>query len=183
MSYPGPYDGSQQPDWQNYSQPTPESPTAYQPPTDFSGSNYPAPYVPPAGMYQPAPQYPPVQYPAAQYPGPQYGQPAYGVPGIGYDPSAPYGRDPFSGEPLSDKSKVAAGLLQLFVGGFGVGRFYLGHNGIAVAQLVTLILGWILTVVLIGWLVLLGLGVWVLIDGIMILSGGVRDSRGFKLRN
>ena len=41
------------------------------------------------------------------------------------------------GVPLSDKSKVAAGVLQLFLGGFGVGRFYTGHVGIAIAQLLT----------------------------------------------
>ncbi|MDT5067011.1 MAG: hypothetical protein QOK02_3166, partial [Mycobacterium sp.] len=29
------------------------------------------------------------------------------------DPAAPYGRHPLTGEPLSEKSKVVAGLLQL----------------------------------------------------------------------
>jgi hypothetical protein len=55
----------------------------------------------------------------------------------GYDPAAPYGRHPITGEPYSDKQKIVAGLLQLFAGGFGAGRFYLGHNGIGVAQLLT----------------------------------------------
>lgn len=154
MSYPGPYEESQQPDW------------GQQPPPPA----YPAPYIPPAQPY-PAPGY-------GQQP---YGQPMYAPGGFG-DPTAPYGRDPFTGEPLSDKSKVAAGLLQLFLGGFGAGRFYLGSNGIAVAQLITLILGWLLTLVLIGWLVLFGLGIWVIIDAIIIFTGDVRDSRGFKLR-
>ncbi len=29
------------------------------------------------------------------------------------------------GQPLSDKSRLVAGLLQLFLGGLGIGRFYL----------------------------------------------------------
>lgn len=33
------------------------------------------------------------------------------------------------------KSRLVAGLLGLFVGGFGVHRFYLGYTGIAVAQI------------------------------------------------
>jgi TM2 domain-containing membrane protein YozV len=60
-----------------------------------------------------------------------------------------------------------AGLLQIFVGVFGVGRFYLGYNGVAVAQLLTC-----------G-----GLGVWALIDGILILTGKVRDPQGRPLRD
>lgn len=161
MSYPGPYDESQQPDW------------APQPPPPA----YPEPYIPPAQAY-PVPGY--GQQPYGQQP---YGQPMYATGGFGGDPSAPYGRDPFTGEPLSDKSKVAAGLLQLFLGGFGAGRFYIGSNGIAVAQLITLILGWLLAIILIGYLILLGLGIWVIVDAIMIFTGSVRDSRGLKLRD
>lgn len=131
--------------------------------------------------------YDPYLSPAQPYPVPAYGPQPYGPPGYGYgfgvDPTAPFGRDPFTGEPLSDKSKVAAGLLQLFLGGFGAGRFYLGSNGIAVAQLITLIIGWLLTIILIGWLVLFGLGIWVVVDAIIIFTGGARDSRGFKLRS
>lgn len=83
------------------------------------------------------------------------------------DPSAPYGRDPF-GRPLSDKSKVIAGVLQLFLGTFGAGRFYTGHTGMALAQLFTC-----------G-----GLGVWALVDGILLLAqDGKTDSRGLVLRS
>lgn len=83
------------------------------------------------------------------------------------DPSAPFGRDHL-GRPLSDKSKVIAGILQLFLGTFGVGRFYTGHTGMAIAQLFTC-----------G-----GLGIWALIDGILILvQDGKTDSRGLVLRS
>lgn len=94
-----------------------------------------------------------------------YGQPGYGVPGV--DPFAPYGRDPLTGEPYSDKSKLVAGLLQLFIGGLGIGRFYTGHTGIAIAQLLTC-----------G-----GCGIWALIDGILMLTGHVRDAQGRPLRD
>lgn len=118
-------------------------------------------------------------------PGPVYGAPGTGpgyaphpqvsaVPGYGYpgvDPTAPYGRDPLTGEPLSDKTKIAAGLLQIFLGGFGAGRFYTGHTGIAIGQIAA------------TWLTC-GIGaIWPLIDGIIMLAGNTRDSRGLKLRS
>jgi hypothetical protein len=87
---------------------------------------------------------------------------------------APYGDPRFGldayGQPLSDKSKLAAGLLQLFLGGFGIGRFYLGYNNIGVIQIVVTI-------------VTCGIGsIWGLIDAILILSGNVPDADGRTLR-
>ncbi|WP_311984281.1 MULTISPECIES: TM2 domain-containing protein [Parafrankia] len=72
-----------------------------------------------------------------------------------------------TGEPLSDKQKLVAGLLQFFLGGVGAGRWYMGSNGIAIAQLLTC-----------G-----GLGIWALIDGIIILTSDVRDQYGRPLRD
>jgi len=68
------------------------------------------------------------------------------------------------------KSKMAAGLLQIFLGGFGAGRFYLGFVGIGIAQLIVTI-------------VTFGLGaIWPFIDGILILSGKVtEDAYGIPL--
>ncbi|MBO1333807.1 TM2 domain-containing protein [Streptomyces sp. VRA16 Mangrove soil] len=106
--------------------------------------------------------------PGAGYPGGGYaGPPQPGMPmGGGYDPNAPYGYDPY-GRPYSDKSKIVAGVLQLFLGGFGVGRFYIGNVGIGLAQLFTC-----------G-----GLGIWALIDGIILLtSSNTTDSNGRVLR-
>ena len=110
------------------------------------------------------PQPPQGGYPP-QYGAPQYGGPQYPYPGM--DPSAPYGRHPMTGEPYSDKSKLTAGLLELFLGGFGAGRWYLGNTGMALAQLFTC-----------G-----GLGIWALIDAIMMLTGNVRDQYGRPLRD
>ena len=70
------------------------------------------------------------------------------------------------------KSKLVAGLLQIFLCAFGVGRFYLGYNGMAVAQLLVSIFT-------------LGIGaIWPFIDGIMILTGSVQvDANGVPLKD
>jgi len=85
----------------------------------------------------------------------------------GIMPHAPYGIDPLTGIPFSDKSKIVAGLLQIFLGSLGVGRFYTGHIGLGIAQL------------LLGWLTC---GIWPLVDGIMMLMGKVPDAQGRPLR-
>ena len=136
----------------------------------FSGSENPQqrppdPYGAPGGQYPPPYQGQQPPYPGQ--PGPYAGQPA-GYPGA--YPAAYYGVDAY-GRPLSDKSKLTAGLLQIFLGGFGVGRFYLGYTNIGVLQLVVSV-------------VTCGIGsIWGLIDGIMILIGNVPDPQGRMLRD
>ena len=66
------------------------------------------------------------------------------------------------------KSVGVAYLLWFFLGMFGAHRFYLGETGTAVAQLLLLIVGAVLTIVLIGFLLLGVLGVWVLLDAVLI---------------
>ncbi len=84
---------------------------------------------------------------------------------------APYGVDPVTGIPFSDKSKVVAGLLQILLGSFGAGRFYTGHTGLAIAQLAVSVLT-------------CGVGaIWPFIDGIMMLTGKVPDAQGRPLRD
>ncbi len=115
---------------------------------------------------------------------PYYGAPHYAAPAYpwGADPSAPYGRDPATGEPLSDKSVVAAGLLQLFLGGFGVGRLYIGSYGIGFTQMGLTIFGILTAIVLIGFVLIFAVGIWALVDAIMMFTGAVRDGQGRKLR-
>ncbi|WP_082569927.1 TM2 domain-containing protein [Mycobacterium sp. Root135] len=133
------------------------------PPPPPSDSN--PPYPPPYGSDPFLP--PPVSgYGGYPPPPPQYGA-QYG----GYPPPYPgqFGVDPW-GRPLSDKSKMVAGLLQIFLGTFGIGRFYLGYNGIAVAQLAVSLLT-------------CGIGaIWPFVDGILILLGKVQDPSGRPLR-
>ena len=125
------------------------------------------------GGYPPPPNAPPPGgYGAPPPPGGYGPPPGFPPPGPGMmQPGAPYGVDPMTGMPLSDKSKMTAGLLQLFVGGFAIGRFYLGYTGIAIAQIA------------VTWLTCGIGGLWPLIDGIMILMGKVPDAQGRPLRD
>lgn len=76
------------------------------------------------------------------------------------------------------KSKLAAGLLGIFLGAFGVHNFYLGNTGKAVAQLLICLLGSCLVV---GPAVA---GIWGLIEGIMILCGKITtDAKGVPLKD
>ena len=85
-------------------------------------------------------------------------------------PWAPYGVHPMTGIPFSDKQKVLAGLLQIFLP-FGCGRFYTGHTGLGVAQLCVCFFT-------------CGLGsLWPFFDGIMMLAGNVPDVHGRPLRD
>lgn len=78
---------------------------------------------------------------------------------------------------VNAKSKVAAGLLGIFLGSFGVHNFYLGYTGKAVAQLLLTLIGWILC-----GLGPLAAGIWRLIEGIMILAGSIKvDGKGQPL--
>lgn len=110
--------------------------------------------------------------PPAGYPPPPAGYPPY--PPAFVDPSAPFGRHPVTGEPLSDKSKVVAGLLQLvgLFGFVGLGRIYLGQTGLGIAQL---IVG--LATCTIGAII------WGLVDAILIFTDKVRDPYGRPLRD
>ncbi len=120
------------------------------------------PLSPPAWQQQPPPppawQQPPP--PGYQQPPPGYGQPgpAYGM--VPYDPQA--------------KSKIAAGLLGIFLGGFGVHRFYLGFTKIGIIQIVVTIFT-------------CGIGsLWGFVEGILYLVGSngyTSDASGRPLRD
>lgn len=63
------------------------------------------------------------------------------------------------------KSWMVTVLLCLFLGAFGVHRFYLGYTTLGIIQLLTL-----------G-----GCGIWALIDLILILVGSLKDANGQDL--
>lgn len=76
------------------------------------------------------------------------------------------------------KSKIAAGLLGVFLGGLGIHRFYLGYTGIGVAQLILALLG----IVTCG-ITSIAAWIWRLIEGIMILTGSIaKDAQGKPLK-
>lgn len=111
------------------------------------------------------------------------------------------------------RSKLAAGLLGIFLGYLGVHNFYLGRTGRAAAQLILSVAGFAgyfitffslfamaasthmsgmpMPAVSLGFmfavlsvLAVLASGLWGLIEGIMILSGSVKmDGRGVPLKD
>lgn len=76
-------------------------------------------------------------------------------------------------DPLA-KSKLVAGLLGIFLGGFGVHRFYLGYTTIGITQIVVTVLT-------------CGIGsLWGLVEGILYLTGAngfTTDAEGRPLRD
>lgn len=88
------------------------------------------------------------------------------------------------------KSSVAAGLLQLFFGFLGLGRFYLGYTAVGVTQLglwivglLMVFLGWLVLPIfsLLGFLILIAVGIWVLVEAIMMIAGAIPDADGRTL--
>ena len=74
------------------------------------------------------------------------------------------------------KSKIAAGLLGIFLGVVVVHNSYLGYTGKAVGQL-------LLTILSCGILSFIP-AIWGLIEGIMILTGSIhQDAKGNELRD
>jgi TM2 domain-containing membrane protein YozV len=143
-------------------------------------SGYPG-YPPQPGYPPPQPGYPPPLQPGYPTPPPYPGYAGY--PGNTVDPQAPFGRDPATGLPLSDKSATTAGLLQLFFGVFGIGRFYIDSTQIAVAQFLLGLSGLVFTLFcLFGLPILLGSIVWAIVDAILMFNGNGKDNHGRKLR-
>jgi hypothetical protein len=109
----------------------------------------------------------------------------------------PVGFDPVTGAPLSDKSKITAGLLQLLLGFVfalgGVGRLYAGHTTLGVIQLLASVVGWVmfwcgfLTVVLVvgivPFMIYGAIWLWFVIDGIVLMAGRPVDGQGRLLRS
>ena len=74
------------------------------------------------------------------------------------------------------KSKIAAGILGILVGSFGIHNFYLGYTGKAVAQL-------LLTLLTCGVGSFIS-GIWGLVEGIMLLTGSIAyDAKGIPLKD
>ena len=86
-------------------------------------------------------------------------------------------RNQYYYNPSMQKSKIAAGLLGIFLGCFGVHNFYLGYTSKAVIQLVLGILGFATC-----GLTIIASSIWGLIEGIMILTGSINvDGKNIPL--
>lgn len=101
---------------------------------------------------------------------PNCGQPT--VPGAAVCTSCGIALNNTVEQKTSEKSKMAAGLLGIFLGAWGIHNFYLGNTSRAVIQLV-------LTIVTCG-----AAGIWGFIEGILILCGNINtDANGNKLKD
>ncbi len=77
---------------------------------------------------------------------------------------------------VEQKSKLTAGILGIFLGSVGIHNFYLGYVAKGVIQL-------LLTVCSCGMLSFVS-GIWGLVEGIMLLTGGIStDGKGIPLKD
>lgn len=114
-------------------------------------------------------------YSGQQYGGQPYGgQPPYAGQQYGQG-QQPYGQPPF-GQPMSpgyggyeQKSKLAAGLLGIFLGGLGIHNFYLGYQKKALVQLLVCLIGGVITCGVAS----VAMEIWGLVEGIQILTGSI----------
>ncbi|GIJ00084.1 TM2 domain-containing membrane protein YozV [Sediminihabitans luteus] len=123
--------------------------------------------------YGQAPQQPYGQQPYGQQP---YGQQPYGQP---TQPGQPPYPAPYAAQDPYAKSRLAAGLLGIFLGALGIHRFYTGYTGLGI----TMLLISVLSFGFLAWAV----GIWGLIEGILYLTDKTgsfsRDRSGRPLRD
>ena len=84
------------------------------------------------------------------------------------------------------KSKLAAGLLGIFLGSFGVHNFYLGYTNKALTQLMISVGGLALSILTCGVsaIAATAMGIWGLVEGIQILTGTIQtDAAGQPLKD
>jgi TM2 domain-containing membrane protein YozV len=82
-------------------------------------------------------------------------------------------------ESPNEKGKVPAGMLGIFLGGFGAHKFYLGYTGPAVFTLITSIVGGILTMgVIYGLMAIVGF-----IEGIIYLTKSDQEFARIYVKN
>lgn len=101
---------------------------------------------------------------------------------------------------VSPKSRLAVSLLALFVGEFGVHRFYAGKIVTAVVMLAVTLLAYVMVIssvigessavnddpwwigIAVGILLGSAVGIWSIVDTIIALMGGFRDSQGKPIK-
>lgn len=80
-----------------------------------------------------------------------------------------------NGGAYTPKSRMAAGLLGIFLGSLGIHNFYLGNTNRALIQLLVCLIGGAVTCGLAS----IAMGIWGLVEGIQILSGTITtDAQG-----
>ncbi len=108
---------------------------------------------------------------------------------------------------VSRKSRLAALLLGIFLGGIGIHNFYLGKIGKGIAQAIMYVLGFVLyfysmlnfvisagldtsdlsmtfpLLIFVGCLLLIAVGIWSLVEWIIIACGKATDKNGLPVTN
>lgn len=107
--------------------------------------------------------------PAGWYPDPD------GIPGQRYFDGTNWTEQRAPAFPVRRKSTIVGALLQLFLGGLGIGRFYIGSIGIGAAQLC---LGLCFMIGVLPYAAFWIFGLWVLVDVFYIGRGNAKDSQG-----
>lgn len=123
---------------------------------------------------------------SAQYQPPEYKPPEYGPSGYGGQaPQQPYYQAPYVAQPpagYQQKSRLAAGLLAITLGIWGVHNFYLGYIGRGAAQIIlTLVVG-----ALTCGASTVAVLIWSFVEGVLLLSGSssyLCDANGVVLRD
>ena len=81
------------------------------------------------------------------------------------------------------KSKILAGLLGIFLGGWGIHNFYLGFTSKAIIQMLLSIFGYMLSCVGIGVAMVTAAKIWGIVEGVLILTGSISvDAYGVPLK-
>lgn len=144
----------------------PEAPAAPEPPV------YQQPVQEQAQQYAP-PQYTAPQYTVPQQPqqqAPQYQPPIYGQAPVQQPVQPQQQYKTFYDVPpvgYQQKSRLAAGLLGIMLGGFGIHNFYLENKNRAIIQLVISLVGGVITC----GVATIAMEVWGIVEGIQIFQG------------
>ena len=147
----------------------------YDQPSQPAQSAQPSYGQPAAPAYDPnnayaQPDYNQANYGQQGYAAPFYNQSAYTQPAYAQQPA--YGQ-PVAPAGYAQKSKLAAGLLGIFLGCFGVHNFYIGKTSLGIAQLA-------ITVCSCGTLAIVS-EIWGIIEGVRLLQGTIyTDGHGMK---
>jgi TM2 domain-containing membrane protein YozV len=90
----------------------------------------------------------------------------YPIPGV----TVPAGGAPFAPGAAYPKSHVAAGLLALLLGSWGIHKFYLGYNTEGAILLGGTIVSFVLCIIVIGFFGLLAIGLVCFVEAILYLT-------------
>ncbi len=102
-----------------------------------------------------------------QYSAPQYGQPQYQAP---YQPQQQNYKPLYNTPPAGyqQKSRLAAGILAILLGTYGVHNYYLGYNTRGTIQLVVALAGGLITC----GVATAAVGIWGFVEGILLFTAG-----------